>query len=78
MKKFFASLFVAFSMFAMVSCGNPAIDAAEDFLDKPTQENADKVTKALEKCDDDEKKEFAEWLKKNADKWEKAEEKLNE
>ena len=78
MKKFFASLFVAFSMFALVSCGNPAIDAAEDFIDNPTKENYEKFEKAYEKCDADEKKEYDKWAKKKADEIMKAIEKAGE
>lgn len=61
MKKFFASAFVALSMLVLVSCGNPAINAAEDFIEKPTVENYNKVTEATKDLDADEQKEFLEW-----------------
>jgi hypothetical protein len=61
MKKFFASAFVALSMLVLVSCGNPAINAAEDFIEKPTIENYNKVNKAIEDLDADEQQEFLQW-----------------
>ena len=49
-------------MFALVSCGNAAISAAEDFIENPTAENAAACEKAYAECDADEKKEYQEWL----------------
>ena len=66
MKKIFVSMCVAFAMFAMVSCGNPAISAAEDFIANPCEETAKAVEEAEKGLDADEKKEYEEWSQEHA------------
>ena len=66
MKKIFVSMCVAFAMFAMVSCGNPAISAAEDFIANPCEETAKACEEAEKNLDADEKKEYEEWSKEHA------------
>ena len=62
MKKLFISAFMSFAIFAMVSCSsNPAIKAAEDFIDNPTLANSLKVEKAMEDLSEEEKEEFNKW-----------------
>lgn len=64
MKKFFVSMCMAFTMLAFVACGgNPAISAAEDFIDNPTEETAKALAEAEKDLDADEKKEYEEWCK---------------
>ena len=62
MKKLFASLFVAFAMIAMVSCSsNPAIEAAEAFINNQTEENAEKFVESLDALSPDQQREFLNW-----------------
>ena len=60
--------FLALALVAMfiVACGNPAINAAEDFIDNPTAENKEAVDEAVKELDDEEKKEFEKWSKEHA------------
>ena len=51
---------------AALACGNPAINAAEDFIDNPTEENAKAVKEAEEKLNDEEKKEYEKWCEEHA------------
>ncbi len=59
--------FLALALVAMfiVACGNPAINAAEDFIDNPTEENAKAVKEAEEKLNDEEKKEYEKWCEEH-------------
>lgn len=70
MKKFFMSACAAFAMFAFVACGsgNPAIDAAEKFLSDPTEENMKAADEAEKNLTEEQKKEFEEWTKENAER----------
>lgn len=66
MKKLFVSACMALALFAMVACSsNPAIKAAEDFIDDPTSENLEKMSSATEGLSSDEEKEAEEWLKEH-------------
>ena len=66
MKKFFVSMCMAFTMLAFVACGNPAISAAEDFIDNPNEETAKALGEAEKELDADEKKEYEKWCEEHA------------
>lgn len=66
MKKFFVSMCIAFTMLAFVACGNPAISAAEDFIDNPNEETFKAVEEAEKELDADEKKEYEKWCEEHA------------
>lgn len=72
MKKFFVTMFAAFAMFAMVSCGNAAISAGEAFIENPTIENYKAMKEAYDKLDADGRKEAEEWMNQNDAKFENA------
>ena len=72
MKKFFVTMFAAFVMFAMVSCGNAAISAGEAFIENPTIENYKAMKEAYNKLDADGRKEAEEWMNQNDAKFENA------
>ena len=66
MKKFFVTMFAAFAMFAMVSCGgNAGIDAGEEFLANPSKENYDKLLKESSSLKGSDAAEYAQWYAKN-------------
>lgn len=65
MKKFFVTMFAAFAMFAMVSCGNAVISAGEAFIENPTIENYKAMKEAYNKLDADGRKEAEEWMNQN-------------
>ena len=65
MKKFFVSMCMAFTMLAFVACGNPAISAAEDFIENPTEETFKAVEEAEKDLDADEKKEYEKWCEEH-------------
>ena len=60
--------FLALALVAMfiVACGNPAINAAEEFIDNPTAENSDAIDEAVKELDADEKKEYEKWCEEHA------------
>ena len=69
MKKFFVTMFAAFAMFAMVSCGgNAAVEAGNAFLENPTKENYDKLISASKELEGDDAAEYAQWLSQNQTK----------
>ena len=66
MKNIFVSVFVALSMFAFVACeSNPAIKAAEEFLEHPTVENLIKIEKLEGSLSAEEIEEYKEWCDEN-------------
>ncbi len=68
MKKFFVSAFVALSMFAFVACeSNPAIEAAQKFINEPTFENLIKIEKLEGSLSAEEIEEYKEWAKEHED-----------
>ncbi|MBQ5896660.1 MAG: hypothetical protein IIW75_08885 [Bacteroidaceae bacterium] len=82
MKKCFATVFVALSMFSFVACSsgssepaapvNPAIKATENFIKNPTDENYDKCIDAFRDLSDVQIEAFEKWLEKHEDEYSKA------
>lgn len=61
MKKIIMTVCAAVAMFTVVSCGNPAIKAGEEFLENPSEEKLEAIDKIGEDLSEAEEKEFEEW-----------------
>ena len=61
----FAAMFIVACSSSETADGNPAIDAAEEFIANPTMENSNAVDAALKKLNDEEKKEFKKWCEEH-------------
>ena len=73
MKKFFASAFVALSMFAFVACeSNPAIKATQKFIDNPTLENLMAIQEIEDEMSEEDIKEYEKWAVEHKDEIKKA------
>ena len=68
MKKFFASVFVAFALIAFVACeSNPGIKATKEFMKNPTEENFDKIDDIEAEMSDEEAEVFEKWWDEHED-----------
>ena len=68
MKKFFASVFVAFALIAFVACeSNPGIKATKEFMKNPTEKNLKKVDDIVDKMNDFEVDVFDDWCDEHED-----------
>ena len=68
MKKMLAFVLLLATMNAFVACSsNPAIEAAEEFLEHPTVENLIKIEKLEGSLSAEEIEEYSEWAKEHED-----------